>query len=495
MTTASPLLILAESGTALFHAFGNFHLEHPVLWMLFLVVLILVNGFFVAAEIALHRVHSSQLEEALEEGRRGARFALRLNRRIDPYLAACQIGTTASTLILGTLGEPLVSAWLSPLFEAVGISPGLGRAFAFFFAILGLTVVQTIIGEQIPRSIGYRRTVATSVACARPLHLFYLAALLPVKIVHHTSSWVLRRFFKLEPVASSHLNTTASDLRIMVEETGRAREVTETEQEILENALELNELCVRDIITPRNEVVDLNVHRTFKENLEAAIDSKHTRFPLVDGHLDQTLGLIHLKDLLREMQRDSPNLFAAKRDLLRVSEKLPLDELLKLFLSRRAHMALVVDEFGGSLGLVTLDDVLDEVVGEINDEFDEEEEPAFRRIDDSSFLVEGWVPLHELGDEVEDLELESPDVSTIGGYVTSLFGRIPEVGESVTVEGYLATVVKADERIVEEIRFERLAPPDEEEPGSGSDPAKEASRDRRSPPPEDPGRGERSKGE
>jgi CBS domain containing-hemolysin-like protein len=218
----------------------------------------------------------------------------------------------------------------------------------------------------------------------------------------------------------------------------------------------LNELSVRDILTPRNEVIVLDVHKTFKENLEIALQSKHTRFPLVDRHLDKALGLIHIKDLLREMQKDSPNLFAVKRDLIGVSEKVPLDEMLQIFLTKRAHMALVIDEFGGSVGLVMFDDVLDQVVGEIRDEFDEEEESGFQRIDDDTFIVEGWLPLHELANLVEDLDLDDPQVSTVGGYLTSLIGHLPEVGETVMIEGFLAEVLKSDERTVQEIKFTRV---------------------------------------
>jgi CBS domain containing-hemolysin-like protein len=155
------------------------------------------------------------------------------------------------------------------------------------------------------------------------------------------------------------------------------------------------------------------------------------------------------------MQKDSSNLFAAKRDLIRVSEDLPLDELLKLFLSKRAHIALVVDEFGGSVGLVMLDDVLDQVVGEIYDEFDDEEEAGFNEIDEDTFEVQGWLPLHELSTHVGELVLEDPDVSTVGGYITSVLGRFPEVGETLRIEGFDAKIISADERSVGEIRFER----------------------------------------
>lgn len=438
--------------------------EHPVLWGLLLLALVLVNAFFVAAEIALVRIHTSQLEDAAAEKKKGAARAVLLARQADRYLAACQIGITLSSIVLGALGEPFLSLLLGPLLAPLGWSATAVRWTSFGVAVLALTVFHVIVGEQIPRTVGFRKTIGTTILSSGPLRIFYLIFAGPVWLIRLVSNFLTRRVLRLEPVDSSQANTTADELRLMVEETGRAREVTETEQEILENALELNELCVRDIITPRNEVVVLDVHRTFKENLEVALSSKHTRFPLVDGHLDKTLGLIHIKDLFRELQKDSPNLFAAKRDLLRVSEMLPLDELLKLFLAKRAHIALVVDEFGGSIGLVMFDDVLDQLVGEeIYDEFDDDDEPGFVRVDDETFLVQGWLPLHELSDEVDDLDLEDPDVATVGGYVTNLFGRIPEPGETENVLGYLVTITKSDDRIIEELRFERVEDADEDD--------------------------------
>ncbi|MEM6916922.1 MAG: hemolysin family protein, partial [Verrucomicrobiota bacterium] len=327
------------------------------------------------------------------------------------------------------------------------------RLLTFLGSVLFLTVIQTVLAERIPKSIGFRRTVRTSLVTSAPLKIYYLIVAAPVWLIEKLSRGILKLFFRLEPVDSRKMSSTADQLRHLVEETGRAQEVTETEQEILRNALELNELCVRDILTPRNEVVVLDVHRTFKENLNLALESKHTRFPLVDGHLDKTLGLVHIKDLLREMHKETTNLFAAKRDLLRVSELLPLDELLQLFLSKRAHIALVVDEFGGSLGLVMLDDVLDQVVGEIYDEFDEVEEPGFKKVGDGEFIVEGTLPLHELSDHVGELDLVDPDVSTIGGYITSRLGKIPEPGEQLRIKNYIVEILDADERTVQEVQF------------------------------------------
>lgn len=444
--------------------------EHPVLWTTILIVLIFINAFLVAAETAHARVHTSQLEEAAEQKRKGANKAIRLQSKVDAYMAACQIGITFSTIMIGAMGEPFLSALLIPLFgDDTAIGETAIRLIAFLISVLVLTVVQTVLAERIPRSIGFRRTVRTSLITSGPLQIYYLIVAAPVWLIEKLSRGILKLFFRLEPVDSRKMRNTADQLRHLVEETGRAQEVTETEQEILRNALELNELCVRDILTPRNEVVVLDVHRTFRENLDIALESKHTRFPLVDGHLDKTLGLVHIKDLLREMHRDTTNLFAVKRDMLRVSEKLPLDELLQLFLSKRAHIALVVDEFGGSGGLVMLDDVLDQVVGEIYDEFDEVEEPGFKEVADGEFVVEGTLPLHELADHVGELDLDDPDVSTIGGYIMSRLGKIPEPGEDLKIKNYLVEILSADERTVQEVRFLKQEEPTEEEGETSSE--------------------------
>ncbi|MDF1850305.1 MAG: hemolysin family protein [Verrucomicrobiales bacterium] len=429
--------------------------QHPVLSALLLAALVFGNAFLVAAEVSLLRVHASQLEEESGENEDRSKLTLHLVSNIESYLAACQFGITFSTIVQGALGEPFLSAYLVPLLTGTGLSETVIRVISFFLSVIALSILHSVFAEQIPRAFGFRKTVQTAIACSGPVRLLYLFLMGPVWLIHGISRVLLRVFFRMEPVDSNQITHTADELRHLVEETGRAQEVTETEQEILKNALTLNELCVRDIITPRNDVIVLDVHRTFRENLELALESKHTRFPLVDGHLDNTLGLIHIKDLLREMQKDSSNLFAAKRDLIRVSEDLPLDELLKLFLSKRAHIALVVDEFGGSVGLVMLDDVLDQVVGEIYDEFDDEEEAGFNEIDEDTFEVQGWLPLHELSTHVGELVLEDPDVSTVGGYITSVLGRFPEVGETLRIEGFDAKIISADERSVGEIRFER----------------------------------------
>lgn len=469
MTIPSFLPLAADTFSAM--AFVRVELTTAEIgWRIVLMLfLVLLNAFFVAAEFALVKVHNSQLEDAVAAKKKGARTALHVSQHVNSYLSACQLGITASSIVLGAVGAPFLAGWIMPWISGTSLSPEVIQIFAFIISVSLIVAVHMVLGEQIPRVFGIRKTVGTTIFCSRPLRIFYLLVAGPVWLVNRLSDALLRKVFRMEPVDSSHISHTADELRMLVEDTGHAHEVTQTEKAILINALQLSELSVRDILTPRNDVVVLDVHKTFKENIDEALASKHTRFPLVDRHLDKTLGLIHIKDLLPEMQKDSPNLFALKRDLTGVSEKLPLDEMLQLFLAKRAHMALVVDEFGGSIGIVMLDDVLDQVVGEIFDEFDDEEESGFDRISDDKFVVEGWLPLHELATHVGDLDLEDPDVSTVGGYLTSVVGRIPEVGESTRIENYEAEVLKSDDRSVQEIRFTKIEEEEEIAESEGVD--------------------------
>lgn len=420
-----------------------------------LLLFLLLNGLFVAAEYALLKVRRSELEEKAESGNGYARRVLGIVGNLDGYLAACQLGITVSSILLGMVSGPFLAALLQPALGAAGLGEGWILFISYAAAFSIIVFLHVILGEQLPRVVAVSHPQGTTMACGWLLHLFYQAFRAPLWLLDRTADFLALRVLRLDPASAHRVIHTAEDLQLLV---GGAGEVSETERDIVINALELSDLTVRSIMTPRNEVIMLDAQKSFEENLETAIQSKHTRFPLAEGHLDRTLGLVHVKDLLAEARKDAPDLRAITRDILMVPEMTPLDSLLQIFRSRHAHMALVIDEFGGGLGLVMLDDVLEELVGEIQDEFDEEDR-EFRRLSETEFLVDGTLPLHELAEHEEDLELENPDVSTVGGYITHLLGHLPEPGETVEVEGYECLVTKADERSVHELRFRRLAPP------------------------------------
>ena len=225
-------------------------------------------------------------------------------------------------------------------------------------------------------------------------------------------------------------------------------------KDLLLNALDLRERVVRDIMTPRGQVVFLNIEDSFEDNVKKALASRHTRFPLCRGHLDNTIGLIHIKELIPLMRDPNPDLLRIRRELIPVPEMMSLEKLLSLFLNKHAHLAIVVDEFGGTVGMVTLENVLEELVGDIQDEFDTEKE-EFREINENEFSVDGALALYELRD-LAGIDLESADVSTIGGYVTHLLGHLPKAGEQVQIDNYLVTISQSDGRRVQQLHFRKL---------------------------------------
>lgn len=428
---------------------------------------LLLNAFFVASEFAIVKVRPSQLETVEEENPGKAKAGLRIVGSLDGYLSANQLGITIASLALGFLGEPFVEKLVSPLLFHFGMPEALTirtweiepiRWISFGIAIISFTFLHVVIGELLPKSIAIRKALATTLVLAQPLHVFYKSFHWAIRLLNGTANLLLKKLFRIDPVSEGEHIHSAEELALLVSQSGEALEVTETEQEIAINALELNEIWVRDVMTPRQDVVVLDVDEPFEKSLELARRTRHTRFPLVKGgHLDNHIGQIHIKEVIDLVGDENPDLMRIKRELKMVPDTMPLDTLLKFFLKERAHLALAVDEFGTPVGIVFLDNVIEEIVGDIQDEFDNEH-PEFVRIGTDEFVVDGTVTLNDLTDITEDLDLESGEVTTIGGYVTQQLGRFPEVGESMEIEGWEARVTSTDGRRVGQIHFRKLEP-------------------------------------
>lgn len=427
---------------------------------------VFLNAFFVAAEFAIVKVRSSQLEAAIAEGKTGAVRARDQIQHLDGYLSATQLGITLASIALGSLGEPFINRLIQPVFFKFGLAnEALITTLSYVLAYSIVTFLHVVLGELMPKSLAIRKSLGTTLAVSTPLHFFYTLFKPAIWILNGTANWLLKTFLKIEAVSESELAHSEEELRHIVAESEKSSEVTTTEKDILLNVLALNDRCVRDVMTPRNLVVSLDIEDSFQANLKVAIDSKHTRFPLVKGHLDETLGLIHIKDLLPLLNKPDPDLRQIKRDLLMVPEMLPIDKLLPRFRETRAHIALAVDEYGGAVGIVTFDNIMEEIVGDIKDEFDEAEKAEFDVIKDhEEFTTAGTFNLYEL-EELASIELENDEVTTIGGYVTHKLGHLPKIGETVEIEGFLVTVTKADNRRIIQLHFKRL-----EEPSETSDP-------------------------
>lgn len=426
--------------------------------LLAIVLLVVCNGFFVAAEFALVKVRRSQLDPLIEEGNEKARLTNHVLAHLDAYLSATQFGVTMASLALGAIGEPYFSRLLQPLFMRVGLdSPEIisGLSIGLGFAVI--TFLHIIIGELAPKYLSIRNPLGLALLLVRPLNVFYVGFKPAIWLLNKSSNLILKKWLRISPVGGPELAHSEEELRVILAQSEQSHEVTPIGKEILINALDMRRRVVRDITTPRGEVMFLNTENSFEENLAAARESRHTRFPLCEGHLDNTVGLVHIKDLLGLMRESQPDLHTIKRDIFPVPEMMPLEKLLTFFLTRHAHLALVVDEYGGTVGIVTLDNVLEELVGDIQDEFDAEK-PELRRINDGEFVVEGSLGLYELNDTM-GLELESADVSTIGGYVTHLIGHLPKQGEQTHIDDYVVTITQTDGRRVVQLHFKRQSEP------------------------------------
>ncbi len=419
-------------------------------------VLVFLNGFFVAAEFALVKVRASQLDALIEEGDRRAKSARHVVEHLDAYLSACQLGITLASLALGAAGEPYLATMIAPIFGKLGLgSEGLIHTTSFVIAFSMITSIHITLGEQVPKILAIRKSVPAALWVAAPLRWFGTLLRPAIWFLNGASNWMLRALFRVEPASEHELAHSEEELRMIFAESADAEEVTIMGKEILLNALDLQKRVVRDIHTPRGDVVFLNTEDSFDENMKHAEESRHTRFPLCRGHLDDTLGLVHIKDLVKLLREGgSPNIDSIRRELPTVPEMMPLEKLLNFFLKSHSHIALVVDEYGGAVGIVTLDNVLEELVGEIQDEFDTAK-PEMRKVTQDEFVVEGSLGLYELNDMIS-LDMESSEVSTVGGYITQLIGHLPVVGEKTRIEDFEATVTKADGRRVVEVNFKRV---------------------------------------
>jgi len=424
--------------------------------LLAIAVLVVLNGFFVSAEFALVKVRTSHLNTMAASGSKRAGLLRAIKENLNAYLSACQVGITMASLGLGWLGEPFLARMLQPFFALAGIeSLAVIKSISFALAFSAITFLHIVVGEQAPKILAIRKAMPSALFVSAPLRWFYVIFKPAIWFLNAASNWVLRRILRVEPIAEGELAHSEEELRLIVRESEKSAEVTPLGRELVFNVLDLRDRVVRDIMTPRGEIVYLSVEDDFETNLKKAIESQHTRFPLCRDNVDNTVGLIHIKELLPMMRDPRPDLMKIKRELVPVPEMMPLENLLRLFLSKHSHVAIVVDEFGGTVGLVTLEDVLEELVGDIQDEFDFEKE-EFRKISANEFSVDGALGLYELND-LAKLDLESPDVSTIGGYVTHLLGHLPKTGEQVKIDGYLVTVSESDNRRVKQLHFKKLS--------------------------------------
>jgi CBS domain containing-hemolysin-like protein len=416
--------------------------------------LVLLNGFFVAAEFAIVKVRSTQIEPLLRSGLKRAKLAHHVITHLDAYLSATQLGITLTSLGLGWLGEPFVAHLIEPVFALAGVTnPTVLATVSFGVAFAFITFLHIVLGELAPKSLAIQRAQTITLGAAAPLHLFFVIFKPAIWALNGAANSFLRTV-GIEPVSESDLAHSEEELRLLL---SHGANISATSRSILLQAMELRKRTVREVMVPRTQVVFLSTDKTLEENIAIALDHQFTRYPLCERDLDNVVGMIHLKDLFKLQDKSGPGsgLLAIKRDLLFVPETTQLEKLLNSFLAKKILMAIAVDEYGGTAGLITLEDVLEELVGEIRDEFDVE--PLMvQRVSEQEFLLDGTMPLHDFA-RMFDITPDTKDVVTLSGYVVHLLGRVPEKGTELHLGQWHATVEAVDGKKVKHLRIKKVA--------------------------------------
>jgi len=418
------------------------------------IVLVALNGFFVAAEFALVKAREARLRRLAQEGRLGAAMSLRLLANLNAYLSAAQLGITMASLGLGWLAERALADLFMPWFVLFEWGVAFAHAASATLVFLLITTLHIVVGEQAPKVLAIQKAETTTLWIAWPLRLFYLVSY-PGIWVLNTASLGLLKLLGLQPAGEHEAAHTAEELRALLQQSSKTAHLTPVAGSLLLNALDLRRRKARQVMLHRTKIVFLSTRRTLDENLRIARQAGYSRFPLCDGSIDQIVGMIHLKDLMWLVQDKGAdaNLNSIKRDVLFVPETMLLERLLNTFLTRRIHMAILVDEYGTIVGMLTLENILEEIVGDIQDEFDQEA-LMFQKTSETEYLLHGELPLHDL-ESLLGLHVSGEDVTTVGGYLMEELGHFPQIGESLRVGEYDFHVLRTTGHQIVQVEVKR----------------------------------------
>jgi CBS domain containing-hemolysin-like protein len=413
-------------------------------WYLLLALLfILANGFFVAAEFGMVKVRPTQLAELAAEGSGRARMARRLTKHLDTYLSATQLGITLASLALGWVGEPAIARLIEPLFVNTGAAaPALAHSIAATIAFATISALHIVIGELAPKSIAIQKPVGVSLAVAYPLRAFYVVMFPAIWLLNGVSNAILH-LFGLHAASEGDAVHSPEELRMILASSEKAGMLSEENREIIEGVFQFSKRTARQIMVPRTDVAVLSISKSIEENLEIIRTTRHTRYPLCETTLDQTIGLIHVKDLLlAQLRGPGRGLAELKREMLFIPENSTVDALLSQMIEHKTHMAVVLDEYGGASGIVSLENITEELFGQIQDEFDRER-PEIEPLGNGRYRVRGDYLIEDLADRLK-IDVGEPDEETVGGYVAARLEREPLPGDRVELGDLAISVLDAE---------------------------------------------------
>lgn len=416
-------------------AFSSFNL-------LAALVLIALNAFFVTAEFALVRVRDTRILQLEQEGSARAGRVRAALHDLDAYLSVCQVGITVASLGLGWVGEPAVSAFIRPVLGALGIlNESLVELISVALGFAIITYAHLVFGEQAPKYFSIGQAERAALWISGPLGIFMFLFRPMVWLVNSSTNFVLRPLgIRLGEEMEVH---SEEELRIMISSSAASGVLEPEERDYLHNVFDFGDRVAREIMVPRPDIIALPSDAPLEELVEEATFGRYTRYPVYEGDLDHILGAVHVKDLFRAIAEEPGNFDIEPliRDCLVVPENKRIEQILREFQKRKLQMAIVIDEWGSVEGLVTIEDVLEEIVGEIQDEFDEDE-AAIEPVSEDVYAIDGRIPITEVNDYF-GLDLPHEDFDTIGGYVLGALGRPPEPGDTIEVDDGATLRVKS----------------------------------------------------
>ena len=409
-------------------------------------LLLLVNGFFVSAEFAIVRARKTKIEQLTKDGNVEAKLALKALEDINFFIAAVQVGVTIASIGIGWFGSPTIEKMMNILFSHLpAANTYWANTFTAIFAFLVITFLHVVIGEQVPKCIALQYPEKISLYVAKPMDIFMTISKPFVWCLNKACNIILRTL--RIPVSNARVVHTIEDLDLLVDTSYDEGVLNETEKDMLHNMFNFSDLTAREVMIPRTDMVCVPIDMTWDELNKVATENQYTRYPVYDGDIDHITGLIHVKDLYSLSLKDEVRPIAKlQRKIMLVPETITMDNLVREFKKNKGQMAVVVDEFGGTSGIITLEDVVEEIFGDVQDEFDEEAEIEIKEIKPNHYLASGMMRLDELANyfDIDEKKLEVEDVDTIAGLVVKELGRIAKVDDMVQYGEFTFTVKEVD---------------------------------------------------
>ena len=418
-----------------------------MVWMNVLVIAILIafTAFFVASEFAIVRVRTTRIDQLISEGNKNAEAAKRVISNMDGYLSATQVGITVTSLILGWRGESTVRELLNPIFDWIQMPLSIKQIISTFLAFAIITFFNVVIGELAPKTFAIQKAEEIILRIAKPLTWFYRIMYPFIWILNHSARFVTG-LFGIRPASENDIVMSEEELRMILSQSYESGEINQSEYSYMNNIFEFDDRVAKEIMVPRTEVVTLSIDATLDEILDTIKEEKYTRYPVIDGDKDNILGIANMKEVLtdciKQKNLEKEPLKNYIKPVIHVIETIPIKELLIKLQKNRSHMAILSDEYGGTAGIVTVEDILEEIVGEIRDEFDVDELPLIQKVGENHFILDGKVLISEVNDLL-GTTLEEEDVDTIGGWFLTQKFDVHQ-GDSLEREGFIFQITEIE---------------------------------------------------